>query len=206
MSSVPRRPTRRQQQAAETRRLIVAAARRLFATQGYAATSIAEIAEEAGVAVPTIYASVGPKPRLVQLLNDLIDDEAGVGEIARTMATARDGPSIVAAGVGLTRRLNERCGDIIAAMTSAAASEPDVAIGVAEGMRRHWQGTRGLVQRLSAIGALRPGLDAEEAATAWALLTAPASYAFLTQAAGWSFDQCEAWLVKTLAEITLAAP
>ncbi|MGH2867667.1 MAG: helix-turn-helix domain-containing protein, partial [Solirubrobacteraceae bacterium] len=75
------RVDRRQAQAAETGRLIINAARRLFATQGYGATSIVQIAEEAGVAVPTIYANLGTKLRLLELLNDRIDQEAGVGEL-----------------------------------------------------------------------------------------------------------------------------
>ena len=44
------------------------AARDLFLGQGYAATTMPAIAEAAGVAVDTVYASVGPKPVLMRLL------------------------------------------------------------------------------------------------------------------------------------------
>ena len=46
---------RRRQQAAATRREILDAAQRLFERQGYAATTMAAIAAEAGVALKTVY-------------------------------------------------------------------------------------------------------------------------------------------------------
>ena len=47
----PYRSPRRAQQAAATRHAVLAAARDLFVAQGYAATTVAQIAERAGVAV-----------------------------------------------------------------------------------------------------------------------------------------------------------
>ena len=55
------RPDRRQAMADQTRRDILHTARELFARQGYAATSVTDIAREAGVAVQTIYARLGSK-------------------------------------------------------------------------------------------------------------------------------------------------
>src|SRR5689334_12952004 len=46
---------RRREQAAATRRAILESARRLFVRQGYAATTMAAIAAEAGVALKTVY-------------------------------------------------------------------------------------------------------------------------------------------------------
>jgi len=60
--------TRRRQSAARTRAAILDAARELFAERGYAATPMAAIAERAGVALDTVYASVGRKPALARLL------------------------------------------------------------------------------------------------------------------------------------------
>ena len=59
------RGTRRQAQAAETRKLVLSAARRLFAERGYSATTMAEIAVEAGVVQQTIYDSFGSKRGLI---------------------------------------------------------------------------------------------------------------------------------------------
>ena len=70
--------TKRQAQARETRRSILEAALELFVTSGYAATSIQTIAEQAGVAVQTVYAVFGTKRELLrQLIESTIagDDE-----------------------------------------------------------------------------------------------------------------------------------
>ena len=64
---MPYRSDRRARQAEETREAILAAARRLFAARGYAATSMGDIAAEAGVALQTVYSSVGGKSALHRL-------------------------------------------------------------------------------------------------------------------------------------------
>ena len=64
---------RRAEQAKATRRAILDAARRLFLSNGYGTTSIRAIAEEAGVAVQTVYAVFGNKRQLViELLEDAV--------------------------------------------------------------------------------------------------------------------------------------
>src|SRR6478752_1655995 len=87
---------RRAVQAEQTRAEIVSAARRQFAATGYAGTSVKDIAAAAGVSVQTVYDSVGSKADLVRRLNDLIDDEAGFGDILRTCFDgARAEPDLV---------------------------------------------------------------------------------------------------------------
>ena len=61
---------RRERKAARTRTEILEAARRLFADKGFAATTVADVAAEADVAVQTIYAHVGSKGDLVLALVD----------------------------------------------------------------------------------------------------------------------------------------
>ena len=69
---------KRTEQAKATRRAILEAAQRLFLSNGYGTTSIRMIAEEAGVAVQTVYAVFGNKRQLViELLENAVkgDDE-----------------------------------------------------------------------------------------------------------------------------------
>ncbi|HMK12380.1 MAG TPA: TetR family transcriptional regulator, partial [Acidimicrobiales bacterium] len=75
-------PGRRALQAEQTRQDILQAARQLFAAKGYAATSLKDVAGAAGVSVQTLYDSIGNKAELVRRLNDLIDSETDVGEVA----------------------------------------------------------------------------------------------------------------------------
>ena len=198
-----RRPNRREVAAAETRREILRAARQLFAAHGYAGTSLQQIAEESGVAVQTIYSSVGSKAALVLALNDLIDEEAGVAQLDVGIFGETDPATMIAKGIHLTRQLNERCGDLIQVLLSAAPAEPDVAAAVADGMRRHESGVSAMTQRLGALGALRAGMTPERAAAAFSMMTSQASWLHLTQRAGWTFDDSEAWLTESLAQLLL---
>ena len=76
----PRRydSTRRRQQAEQNRHAVLAAARQRFLTQGYAATTIAEIARDAGVSAEMVYKSFATKAGVLKALFDVSvagDDE-----------------------------------------------------------------------------------------------------------------------------------
>ena len=190
--------------AAETRREILRAARRLFADRGFAGTSVQQIAEESGVAVQTIYSSVGSKAALVLALNDLIDEEADVSGLAATLPHETDPPRLIATGVHITRQLNERCGDLLRVLLSAEHAEPDAAAAVADGIRRHEQGASHLARRLAELGVLRAGTTPEQAAAAFSMMTLPGSWRQLTHGAGWTFDEAEAWLTASLTQLLLS--
>jgi AcrR family transcriptional regulator len=189
--------------AADTRREILRAARQLFSERGVGNTSVQQIAQEAGVAVQTIYGSVGSKTALVLALNDLIDEEAGVAELAAELLGEPDPAHMIAKGVHLTRQLNERCGDLIRVMLSAEPAEPDAAAAVADGIRRHEQGALAMAERLGALDALRDDMTPAQAAAAFSMMTSPASWSQLTQSAGWTFDEGEAWLTASLNQLLL---
>src|SRR6266545_3274289 len=62
---------RRREQAAATRREILEAAERLFARQGYGATTMAAIASEARVALKTVYVAFESKSGVLRALWNL---------------------------------------------------------------------------------------------------------------------------------------
>ena len=80
MADVKRRPYRTTIRRGDAPELICAAAYQLFSDKGYLATSIEDIAAEAGVARPTIFTAVGPKATIVRLVVDraLAGDDAAV--------------------------------------------------------------------------------------------------------------------------------
>jgi AcrR family transcriptional regulator len=194
---------RREVAAAETRREILRTARRLFAERGFASTSVQQIAEESGVAVQTIYSSIGSKAALVLALNDLIDEEADVAGLAAELPEETDPGRLIAKGVHLTRQLNERCGDLIQVLLSAEPSEPEAAAVVADGMRRHERGASRIAQQLAARGALGADTTPERACAVFSMMTSPASWRQLTYRGGWTFDEAEAWLTSSLARLLL---
>ena len=154
---------RRAVQAEQTRLEILGAARRHFAAKGYAATSLKEIAADAGVSVQTVYDSVGSKADLVRRLNDLIDVEAGVGEIAMAIGTESDPAVLVGIPAKVTRRIVERCSDLVRASFDGAWAEPDLAPLTEEGGKRHRGGAQVVAGRLASLKALEPGLSVDAA-------------------------------------------
>jgi AcrR family transcriptional regulator len=198
-----KRRNRREIAAADTRREILRTARQLFSEHGYANTSVQQIAEESGVAVQTIYSSVGSKAALLLALNDMIDEEADVAQLAAQLGAMTDPAQLIAGAVHLTRQLNERCGDLIRVLLSAEPSEPDVAAAVADGMRRHEHGASFLGRQLSSLGALPTDMTPEHAAAVFSMMTSNASWRQLTQSAHWSFDEGEAWLTQSLRQLLL---
>src|SRR5687768_14671527 len=133
-------PSLRERKAQLTRDEILRAARRLFAERGYARTSVRDIAQAAGVSAQTVYDSVGSKQALVSRLNDLIDTEAGIAAFARAAAESEDPREVAATSARITRLILEHCSDIVHALVTGAAAEPELAAALAEGQRRHVEG------------------------------------------------------------------
>lgn len=198
------RPSRRSRQAEQTRHDILQAARRHFAAEGYASASLRSIAAEAGVSVQTIYDSVGSKGDLVRSLNDLIDREAQVGEIAAEIGTIDDPARLVTVPARITCRIIERCGDILRASIDAARAEPELGEVVAEGVRRHQAGTTGLAGRLAGLGALREGITVAEAALAIGVVADPRTAFVLLDSYGMTLDEVEEWIARSVGRLVLA--
>ena len=95
MDKRPYRSPLRREQAEATRQRILEAGLRLFAERGYAASSISQIALEAGVSSETIYASVGSKRGIIDALLAQVDTMR-IPDKAREAAAARGGGARVA--------------------------------------------------------------------------------------------------------------
>jgi AcrR family transcriptional regulator len=187
----------RERRAQLTRDEILRAARRLFAERGYARTSVRDIAQAAGVSPQTVYDSVGSKQALVSRLNDLIDAEAGVAEIVRGAAESGDPWEVAATSARVTRSILERCGDIVHALVTGAAAEPELAAALAEGQRRHLEGARGVIGGLRSLEALDAAVDPDEAAETLAAVSDFRLALVLRDSYGWSLDRVESWIAAT---------
>jgi AcrR family transcriptional regulator len=189
--------------ALQTRADILQAARRLFAERGYAATSVNDIAEEASVALQTIYARLGSKRGIVMALLELIDEEAGVPEAAAAIATGSTPEDVLRTQNRLTRDLQERCGDIVGALIAAAALEPEVEQVVAEGLRRHRHGARFTIDRITELGGLRHDLPPDHAIALLSAATAHDAWYELVHAHKFSWDEAEQTLNDALTRAIL---
>src|SRR5690242_14076238 len=123
------RSPRRREQAADTRRRVLDAAARLLAEHGYAGTTIAAVAREAGVSAETVYAAFRNERTLVgELVRVSLrgDDHAAAAEQAgaRTVAAAPDQSERLRLFAADVAERLERVGPVLHAL--AAASEPEL--------------------------------------------------------------------------------
>ncbi|MER6714649.1 helix-turn-helix domain-containing protein [Streptomyces sp. NPDC000877] len=190
---------RRTAQAQQTRADISRAALRLFVTHGWGATTVRDVAREAGVSVPTVYAAYGNKSGLTRALADAADLSAGVPQlIAELEAATTDPARQLAAMAGYDRRLYERAGEVITLVREAGRSEPELATLYHDSRLR---GDRTRVQVFSSWppGVLRPSLDVPSAVDVYAALCNIDVYTVLTGERGWSPDRVERWWCAALA-------
>jgi AcrR family transcriptional regulator len=203
---MPEKPiSLRERRAQLTRDEILRAARRLFAERGYARTSVRDIAQAAGVSAQTVYDSVGSKQALVSRLNDLIDAEAGIAGIARAAAESDDPRELAATAARITRSILEHCSDIVHALVTGAAAEPELAVALAEGQRRHVTGAGRVVGLLRQLDALGP-IDPDDAIETLAAITDIRFALMLQKSYGWSLDQLESWMAATSRTLLLRGP
>lgn len=199
MADVKRSPTtHRQRQALETRARVVSAARALFATRGYASTTIGAIAAEAGVAVPTIYDAFGSKRGILEAARLAMLAES---EIPELMARAMDEPDParkLALAARWLRQQMERSADVIRAFREAARFDPDVAADHRRILDNRARNMARFIDTLS--GDLRSGVTAREATDVLWAFSNEELYRELVAERGWTPEHFERWLAATLQE------
>ncbi|WP_338497061.1 helix-turn-helix domain-containing protein [Streptomyces sp. SJL17-4] len=189
---------RRATQALETRAEIARAARRLFDSRGWADTTVREVAREAGVSVPTVYAAYGNKTGLTRAVADSADLSADAPRmLAELEAAAADPERQLMAMAAYDRRLFERAGDVILLIREAGRSEPELAAAYRDGRER---GDETRVQVFSSwpAGALRSGLDLRSAVDIYAAICNIDVYTTLTTERGWPPARIEEWWGQAL--------
>ena len=192
---------RRKERAAETRRRLAQSARRLFHDHGYAATTIAEIADEAGLAVQTFYAVYGSKRAVLSALIDQMEEKAELPRLVEALAATPYAQEQLTLIVDFTVRLFDRGADVLETLRSAASAEPDLVAAYKEGDARRRRDQRRLVQGWATRRALRHGLSEREAADVlWAMTSAELYRLFVTEN-GWSTRRLGDWLIRVLTHL-----
>jgi AcrR family transcriptional regulator len=124
--------SRRTMQAAQTREEVLRAATELFDRKGWAGTTLAAIAEEAGVSVETIYKGFGSKKALLRKAMDMavVGDAEPVAYVERAEFASLGEGTIherVARGASIVATINERSAGVWQAIVEAASSDEEVA-------------------------------------------------------------------------------
>lgn len=181
------------------------AARRLFAERGYAATTIESIAEAAGLAVQTFYATYGSKRAVLLAMLDELDETAGVAELRRKLdECGTEWRRQLDALVNFNVRLFEHVIDLLEILRSAGEADPDVAALSRAGDQRRRAAQAPIVHGWHAAGALHPGLDERTAADVLWSLTSPELFALFVVRQQWPTTRYAAWLRDTLERLLFA--
>ena len=199
--------TRRRQAAARTRAAILDAARELFTERGYTATPMTAIADRAGVALDTVYASVGRKPELARLLIETAisgTDHAVAAEqrdYVQAVRAATDADTkidLYAAAVAATA---PRLALVYSIIQQAAPAEPGLAALWAEIAERRAANMRRFVANLATVSPLR--LDPGQAADIVWATNAAEMYQLLVGQRGWTLQQYQRFLTDTWTRLLL---
>ena len=130
----PYNSERRTRQAAETRAQILTAAQQLFGKRGYAATTVEDIAERAGVAAPTVYAAGGKRELLEQVIEDVVTaglgTPVGAGVDSPRLADLDDVDSVIAHHLANIRALKHRGASAHSVLWRAATTDAEPPIAV----------------------------------------------------------------------------
>jgi AcrR family transcriptional regulator len=190
---------RRREQAAATRLVILEAAQRLFERDGFAPTTMAAIAEEAQVALKTVYVAFETKSGVLRALWNLrlragredvrIDDHPMYREVLDEPDPERQ----LRLNARNSREGKLRVAAIAEVIRTAAPLDPDIRELWERIGREYHANQRAIVASIDAKGALKRGLDVDRATDILWTLNHPGTWHLLVTQRGWTPEQYERW-------------
>ena len=204
--------TGRRAQARANRARIIAVATRLFCDQGYAATSMAQIAAEAGVSTPTVFTAGKSKANLLKEAVDvaIVGDVDPVPLAERApMRHVHEAPT---AGEALRRYaavmadVAPRAYPVFAVVAAAADSEPQIAALARDlDQQRLAAATAVAATVADRAGETDPDRQSYLRDTIWTL-NSPLLYGLLVHQRGWSVEAYRDWMAIALVALTSPGP
>ena len=190
----------RADQAQQTRRKVLESARRLFVARGYAGTTVAAVADHAGVSPETIYMSLGGKRGLLEGVMDITGPHDSAADDDQWWTMVAELPSASARVdkmVEYSCRILARTRPIHAIVRGAADKE---AFAADLGRRLLSERLANQTERIRRYlaGELRAGLSFSAAGERYCALTSPELYHLLTVELGWSAEQHLQWVTQLL--------
>jgi AcrR family transcriptional regulator len=202
-SSIQR--SRRSESARETRSAIMTAAMRLFLQHGYGVVKVSDIAEAAGVAVPTVYTSAGGKSAILRALIDEAMRDPIVDSTLLAVRESNTGDRVIEVTARGVRLDNERYHNIIEVMTTAAVADESVAATLAHSDRTYRQALGVVAQRLADLGTLAPSLRVDTATDILWFYFGRDAWRLLVAGQEWSWDEAQRWLQSQAAHALLVS-
>ena len=193
--------------AEKNRRAIAESARKLFLRLGYSATTMAAIAEAAGVSHETVYASLGPKPvvfrHLVETSLSGTDEPIPPLErdYARRVMDEQNPGRLIDIYASAMRETQERLAPLFDVLMNGAKTSPELASYHGELLKRRAHYTRLIAGHLAEIGGLRADVPIGVAADVLFAFNSSEFFLLFVRDRGWPPQFFERWLAgawKTL--------
>jgi len=200
MASVKR--VSRAEQARATRRRIIDAAAAQFVAHGYGATLLDQVAERAGVAVQTVYFHFGNKRTLLKEALDVaaVGDDDPVPLLdrpwVREIQQEADPRRVIERWVVMGRVILDRIAPLMRVLRGATSTDAEVAAQWETNQQQTRTAHGFLVGLLAERGALRPGLDPEQARDIAFVIGNVETYLQYIDVCGWTPDE---WQQRTAA-------
>jgi AcrR family transcriptional regulator len=183
----------RQAQARRNQQAVLDAAQRQFLQGGYAATTIAAIAAEAGVSVETVYKAFGGKPGLVRAIYQRgLEGREPVPAFQRSdaMRERETDPATIMRNWGvLASEVSSVVSPIARLVRAAADSDPDMAALLKASNDVREQRARHHARFLKQRGYLRQGVSLAQATDILWTCTSDELYDLLVVQRGWSLPR-----------------
>jgi AcrR family transcriptional regulator len=170
---------------------------------------MAAIAEEAGVNVDTLYATVGTKPKLFGLLLETALSGVDVAvpveqrEYVKRIRAEPDARRKLAHYAAAVAGFQQLLAPLRKVAMSAAAVDAELVGQWRAMLARRAANMHLLIDDLATTGRLRRSLGPKEAADTVTALASPEVYASLVELSDWKASRYEAWLAETLARLLL---
>jgi AcrR family transcriptional regulator len=200
----------REEGAQRTRHAVVRAAAELFVSQGYSATSLADIAALAGVARPTVFAAFGSKAALLReaLEQALAGDDEPVPVADRPWFApvweASTAEGVLDAYAAVCTLIGARAAPIFETVRRAAHADPEVARLWNSTQDNRRAGAQMVVSQARHRGPIRRGLRTSRAIDLLWIYNDPAHYQALVTDCGWSETSFTTWLADQMRRNLLA--
>jgi AcrR family transcriptional regulator len=193
-SAVKSTSSYRQEQAAATKERIAAAAQRLFARDGYSATSMEAIAKAAGVGNRTVYVAFGAKREILNLICERWLERAGARALASEILAEPDPLRRLRGAARWLTVLYSTDFDVVRILDAAIDEDAETRTLLRAKLRGRARVMDSLIASVEAHLAV-PLADAQAVYRAFA---AAGVYGELVGDSGWSAERFEQWLADTL--------
>ena len=189
---------------------MVGAATAVFLDRGYAGATVRAVAAGAGVSVPTVEALFGTKSRLLKAAIDvaIAGDDEPVAVLDRPWADeAGEAGSLgefLSRVAGALAAAQQRSAGLVVAVIEGSFQDAGL-----EGLREQMVAQREvtaawIVQGMTRLAPLRPGLSFEEAVDVVWLLLDPAVFIRLIRHRRWDADRYRRWIADALARLIVS--